>query len=508
MRISIGQKLTLSFLLVALLVGLLGFVGYSNMRETAKQVDVITDLEIPGLVKLTQMKSHILEGIEEAFAYPLLNDPLEKTEFYEKLDQFDTSVAEFEEIVHIGRLGQEEETELFNQIVTAKGALAIAADNMFESYERDGTVNRSRVADFENEIDTLIPLIDRFLEIENEEVAEARQDIQATIANAERQTLIVVSVAILLAIGLGFLTSRSISIPINKLRDAALRIGRGEVDTLIDIRSKDEIGELAVSFSSMVEARQQAEEQRGALIMELEGKNAELERFTYTVSHDLKSPLITIKGFLGALEEDIARGDTERLQADIARISAGADRMSSLLDELLELSRIGRVVGSPEEVPLGEVAREAVALVAGRMEESKVQVTTADGLPVIFGDRLRVREVLQNLVENAIKFMGEEPNPQVEIGGLQRDGESVCFVRDNGIGIDPRYSQKVFDLFDKLDRNTEGTGIGLALVKRIVEEHGGRVWVESEGLGHGSTFYFTLPSKEGAPHDEGVRNAG
>ena len=146
MRISIGQKLTLSFLLVALLVGLLGFVGYSNMRETAKQVDVITDLEIPGLVKLTQMKSQILEGIEEAFAYPLLNDPLEKAEFYEKLDQFDTFAAEFEEIALIGRRGQEEETELFNQIVTAKVALVIAAGSMFESYERDGTVNQSRVA--------------------------------------------------------------------------------------------------------------------------------------------------------------------------------------------------------------------------------------------------------------------------------------------------------------------------------------------------------------------------
>jgi len=253
--------------------------------------------------------------------------------------------------------------------------------------------------------------------------------------------------------------------------------------------------------------RQQVEEHRRNLIAELEEKNAELERFTYTVSHDLKSPLITIKGFLGILEEDIAQGDNERTQADMARISDGADRMASLLDELLDLSRIGRVVGAREEIPLGEIAMEAVALVAGLAEERKVQVTVADGLPVIFGDRLRIREVLQNLVENAIKFMKEEPDPRVEVGGLQRDGESVSFVRDNGMGIDPRYRQKIFDLFDKLDRDTDGTGIGLALVKRIVEVHGGRVWVESDGLGHGSTFYFALPSKEGASHDEAVQNA-
>ncbi len=502
MRMSIGQKLTLSFLLVALLVGVLGIVSYSNMRETGKQVDVITELETPALIKLTEMKSRILEGIQEAFAYPLLGDPLEKAEFYTNLEQFDTLVAEFKEIAHIGRPGQTEETQLLNQIVAAKEALKIVAVNMIGSYENDGSVNLSQVAAFETEINIVIPLIDKFLEIESEEVAEAREEIEATIANAERQTLIVVSVAVLVAIGLGFLVSRSISIPINKLKDVAEELGKGDLGIRANIESRDEIGSLATSFDQMAGVLQQAEEQRGVLIAELEDKNAELERFTYTVSHDLKSPLITVKGFLGALEQDIARGDTERMQADIARISAGADRMSGLLDELLQLSRIGRVVGAPEEVPLIEVAREAVALVAGLAEERKVRVTVSDGLPVVFGDRLRIREVLQNLVENAIKFMGEEPDPVVEIGELQRNGESLCFVRDNGMGINPRYRQKVFDLFDKLDRNTEGTGIGLALVKRIVEVHRGRVWVESEGLGHGSTFYFTLPSKGGVPRDD------
>ena len=165
-------------------------------------------------------------------------------------------------------------------------------------------------------------------------------------------------------------------------------------------------------------------------------------------------------------------------------------------------------IGTPAEVSLDVLAQEALVLVAGLIEERKIQVTVADGLPVVFGDRSRIGEVLQNLVENAVKFMGEQPYPLVEIGGSQKNGESLCFVRDNGVGIDPRYSHKVFDLFDKLDRDTEGTGIGLALVKRIVEVHGGRVWVESEGSGHGSTFYFTLPSKGGMPYDDSVRVAG
>lgn len=504
---SIRTKLILSFLLIALLVGVLGVFGYSNLNDTSNQVDVITEQETPVLVRLNEMKSNILENVEEGIAN-LSEEPVENVETFENPERFNTSVAELEEIANIDQVGQVEQSELLGNMVAARRVMIIAARRMIENYERDGATNELDVADFEAGIDNLIPLIARFLEIENEEVAQAQQDIQATIAGAQRLTIIVVSAAVVLAIGLGLLLSRSISTPINKLKDVAEELGKGNLGIRANVQSRDEIGSLAKSFNHMAAALQQSEEQRRDLIAELEGKNAELERFTYTASHDLKSPLITIKGFLGALEEDIGQGNTERMQADMANISAGADRMSGLLDELLELSRIGRVVGAPEEVPLSEVAEEAVALVAGLADARNVRVTVAEGLTVIFGDRLRIREVLQNLVENAIKFMGDQPNPLVEIGELQRVGETVCFVRDNGRGIDLRYRQKVFDLFEKLDRNTEGTGIGLALVKRIVEVHGGRVWVESEGMGHGSTFYFTLPSKGKVPQDDSVRNAG
>ena len=250
--------------------------------------------------------------------------------------------------------------------------------------------------------------------------------------------------------------------------------------------------------------RVRAEAEREALITELETKNAELERFTYTVSHDLKSPLITIKGFLGLLERDAIAGNVERAKTDIARISNAADKMQHLLDDLLELSRIGRLVSPPEEVPLGELAREAVNMVAGRLEKRGIEVEIAPDLLTVYGDRPRLREVLENLVDNAVKFMGDQASPRVEIG-VRRDkdesktegeGETVFYVRDNGMGIDPRYHEKVFGLFEQLDQETEGTGVGLAIVKRTVEVHGGRIWVESEGIGKGSTFCFTLPDKK------------
>jgi PAS domain S-box-containing protein len=249
---------------------------------------------------------------------------------------------------------------------------------------------------------------------------------------------------------------------------------------------------LVIGVDHDITAQVQAAQERETLIKELEAKNAELERFTYTVSHDLKAPLITIGGFLGFLEKDAQAGNLERVKADVARISEAATKMQRLLNELLELSRIGRLMHPPQTVSFEMIAREAVELTHGRIRERGVQVEISPNLPVVHGDRARLVEVMQNLVDNACKFMGNQPQPHLEIGVAEAEGQPVFFVRDNGIGIDPPYHERIFGLFDKLDPQTEGTGIGLTLVERIIEVHGGKIWVESEGLGKGTTFYFTL----------------
>lgn len=247
-----------------------------------------------------------------------------------------------------------------------------------------------------------------------------------------------------------------------------------------------------------ITARKRAEAEREALIQELEAKNSELERFTYTVSHDLKSPLVTIRGFLGLLEKDMARGDTERVTRDLKFIYDATDKMQLLLNDLLELSRIGRLVNPPEEVSLSELVRQAADLVAGQIARRGVQLQIAPNLPTVYGDRPRLLEVFQNLIDNAVKFMGNQPAPRLEIGCWQFDQETVCYVRDNGIGIEPRFHDKIFGLFERLDPALDGTGIGLALVKRIIEMHGGRIWVESDGIGTGAAFHFTLPVVKGS----------
>jgi signal transduction histidine kinase len=234
------------------------------------------------------------------------------------------------------------------------------------------------------------------------------------------------------------------------------------------------------------------EESREALIKELEIKNAELERFTYTVSHDLKSPLITINGFLGYLEKDAASNNIDRLKQDTLRISEAVHKMHTLLNELLELSRIGRLMNPPEAVPFASLVHDAMDAVQGQLQARQVKVLLQPGLPDVYGDRQRLTEALQNLIDNAVKFMGDQADPHIEVGVAgEEDGKSVFYVRDNGIGIVPEFHDHVFGLFNKLDSKTEGTGIGLTIVKRIIEVHGGRIWIESEP-GKGATFFFTL----------------
>jgi len=261
--------------------------------------------------------------------------------------------------------------------------------------------------------------------------------------------------------------------------------------------------ELAVTFANQVaialeNARLFSELQSelnlgGELIRELESKNAELEQFTYTVSHDLKSPLVTINGFLGYLEQDVESGNIPRLKGDLQRIREAVEKMQRLLSELLELSRIGRLMNAPEKILFEELVREAMEIVHGQLETNHVTVQTQPNLPAVYGDRQRLVEVLQNLIDNAAKFMGSQAEPRIEIGQSgEEDGKPVFFVRDNGIGIASDHHNLVFGLFNKLDPKAEGTGIGLALAKRIVEVHGGRIWVESEA-GKGAVFHFSLP---------------
>ena len=243
-------------------------------------------------------------------------------------------------------------------------------------------------------------------------------------------------------------------------------------------------GQFATVFQDVTERKQREEE--------LQKKNEELARFTYTVSHDLKSPLVTIKAFTSYLKEDIQKKDKGTLENDLGYIQNAADKMGKLLDELLGFSRIGRKDNPRIEISLSNIAHAAADLVAGKIRGNKARVLITETPVILFGDPQRLLQLYQNLIDNAVKYMGTQENPLIEIGVEEKDNTLFLFVRDNGMGIDPRYHHKLFNLFEKLDKNSEGTGMGLALIKRIVETHRGNIFLKSEGLGKGTTFYFTL----------------
>ncbi len=239
-----------------------------------------------------------------------------------------------------------------------------------------------------------------------------------------------------------------------------------------------------------------ASKERERLIEILEKKNAELERFSYTVSHDLKTPLITIRGFLGLLEESLTIQSDPVTQKCLLKIDKASENMKMLLDNLLNLSQIGRAISNIEVFNLGLLVENVKELFEYQLLEQNIEIIIDNNMPDIIGDRYRIFEVYQNLIENAIRFCRKSTDPMIEIGVNTSGNRTVFFVKDNGIGISPKYHKKVFGLFDKLDANSGGTGIGLALVKRIVDSHGGSIWVESEGDGNGTTFCFTLKAKK------------
>ena len=227
---------------------------------------------------------------------------------------------------------------------------------------------------------------------------------------------------------------------------------------------------------------------------ELKHKTEEMERFTFMISHDLKGPLVTVRTFLGYLEQDLASGRAERVAKDLGFIRDAAGKMGRLLEDLLEVSRVGRVVNPPVQMTVDELVQDAVQALAGAIASRGVEIRAVSAPLTLTGDRPRLEALWQNLLENAIKYLGDQPAPRVELGVEPGPAGPVFFVRDNGMGIDPRFQEKIFGLFDQLDPASEGTGLGLALARRIVELSGGRIWVESEGPGRGACFRFTLPA--------------
>lgn len=227
---------------------------------------------------------------------------------------------------------------------------------------------------------------------------------------------------------------------------------------------------------------------------EVEAKNKELSSFVFTVSHDLKTPLIALHGYIGLFREEFQEIIDETGKEYLDRIFYNAEYMDKMINDLLKLSRAGRVVGTKRRFSTYKLAKEIYMCLYPQIQQKQIKLQISKSLPIIYGDRQRLQTVFENLIGNAIKYSSEKRQPFIEIDCKDRKTFYEFIVRDNGIGIDPADHERIFEVFQKCgkkDENSNGTGVGLTIVKKIVEHHGGTVRVESK-LDKGATFYFTL----------------
>ena len=310
---------------------------------------------------------------------------------------------------------------------------------------------------------------------------------------------LIIAGSIVVAVGsfIAWLMSRNITEPLNELTGAARAIAAGNFSPQAKVSGGDEIGELALAFSSMAVKVHNAQEHLEKEVMErtrqLEIINKELEAFSYSISHDLRAPLRAVIGFTSMLEEDYGSKFDDEARRLTSVIKNNTLKMSHLVDGLLSFSKMERQDIIKTKIHTAEMVKEVID--SFRQQEKQSIVTWVVGpLPDCKADIIMIRQVWINLISNAVKYSSNTSLPVIEIGSFMHEDQTAYFVKDNGVGFNEKYRDKLFKVFQRLHSSEEfkGTGIGLAIVEKIISKHGGKVWAEAE-IKKGACFYFSLP---------------
>ena len=345
---------------------------------------------------------------------------------------------------------------------------------------------------------------------------EIRQSTQKTLAKASqeeglaRQSLLLGLLSIIVVSLLTFfILIRSFSKPLKDLVFGTQQIGLGNFKVRLDTKSHDEIGEVSTAFNAMTkqldEFKTQLEKQNDVLStnleltksqkLDIEKVNTELDRFVYTVSHDIAAPLTGIEGYGAFLEQHYSEKFDEKGQRSLKGLRRATKHLTAMIKDLLALTRISRIKNPYETVDIQMVLDAVLDRLEYMIRESRAEIVVTAPLPSIVCDRVKLMEVLHNVINNAIKFSAKKSShPHIEIRCVEQANFYEFTVADNGIGIAFEDKEKIYGIFQRLDSAAEydGTGAGLSIAKAGVEDHGGKIWVESK-LGEGATFHFTIP---------------
>lgn len=315
----------------------------------------------------------------------------------------------------------------------------------------------------------------------------------ASIVQIRNLSVLITIFIVVLGVVAALKVAKSFSGPITALQKGAEIIGSGHLNYRVGTDARDEIGQLSRAFDHMTGALARTDAELRQKAAELEASNKELESFSYSVSHDLRAPLRHISGFMELLRQNAWPVIDETGRRYMTTILESSKRMGMLIDDLLSFSRMGRSEMRMRTVDLGRIVKEVIGEMRGEIKGRDV-VWKIDELPHVYGDPSMLRLVLVNLVSNAVKFTRTRPRAEIEIGYAREKAEHVFFIRDNGVGFDMKYAGKLFGVFQRLHRQEdfEGTGIGLANIRRVISRHGGRTWAEGSVEG-GAAVYFSLP---------------
>ena len=465
------------------------------IRE-AKEPDMIFAKLIPGKWALARLDSEISDAQRLVVNYLSDQEKAYKDLYSESYFNMKKHINAYRNV-----MVSDKDIQLVNEIESGLDSFNASVLSVMDSHDKIIKERGWTIIKLENQ---LRESLEKAADNELKQIEKNKVDIRNRIAAINILILLIMAAVAFIAVFVVFYTTKSITGPIQELYRGAEVIGRGNLDHRLNIKTGDEIEELAQGFNRM------AGELKG-LYTNLENKvkertsqlaeanealartNKELDDFTYIVSHDLKEPLRGVKAFTKLLIEEYSGKVDNEGREYLKTISDSSTRMTRLIEDLLNLSRIGRIRNMEPGIDLNDVLSDVQKNLIYALEEKKVQLVIKPDFPKATCDRIRISEVFSNLVSNAIKYTKKDKQPVIEIGWSDKKDFYEFYVKDNGIGIEKQYYDKIFQIFQRLHAKGEyeGTGAGLTIVKKIVENHGGKIWVESE-VGVGSTFYFTL----------------